>query len=115
MIIIFCSDQRGLQFKPTKVTVDFEQELQEGIRNVWADIEIVGCKFHLTQSWWWKFQAIGLSKKYRDKTSEIGKWLRNIFGMSFLNPEEVGDRFAIDFISKLPQNVKLYTFFDYIF
>ncbi|KAE9522740.1 hypothetical protein AGLY_016849 [Aphis glycines] len=60
-------------------------------------------------------KAVGLSKEYNDNTSDVGKWLGNIFGMPFLNPEEVGDCFAMDFISGMPQNNKLTTFSDYIY
>jgi len=45
-ITLYCSDH-GLQFKPTQVTVDFVQGLEEGIKHTWADIKIVGCRFHL--------------------------------------------------------------------
>lgn len=105
-IILYCSD-RDLQFKPTEVTVDFKLGLQVEIKHTWADIKNVGCKFHLAQSWWQKIATVGLSKEYKDKTSEISKWLGNIFEIPFLNPEEVGNCFAIDFISVMPQNNKL--------
>jgi len=111
-IILYCSDH-GLQFKPTQVTVDFVEGQEEEIKHIWADIKIVGCRFHLAQSWWRKI--VGLSKEYKDKTSEIGKWLGYIFGIPFLNSEEVGNCFAMDCISEMPQNDKLTTFSDYIF
>jgi len=49
-IILYFSG-RGLQFKPTKVTVDLRTS-QEGIKHgTWTDVEIVGYKFHVVQSW----------------------------------------------------------------
>ena len=38
----------------------------------------------------YQIQAVGLSKEYKDNTSDVGNWLGNIFGIPFLNPEEVG-------------------------
>ncbi|KAL4097204.1 hypothetical protein QTP88_022015 [Uroleucon formosanum] len=36
--------------------------------------------------------------------TEIGKWLRNIFGLSFLNVVEVGESYTDDFMSTIPEN-----------
>jgi len=41
--ITLCCSDHCLQFKPTQVTVNFEQGFQEGIKHTWADIKIVGC------------------------------------------------------------------------
>jgi len=71
--IICCySDHYGLQFKPTKITVDFEQGLQERIiKHTWADIEIVGYRFHVAQTWRRKHQTVDLNKEYKDYKSKI--------------------------------------------
>jgi hypothetical protein len=39
----------GAMFK--KVIVDFEIGIHNAMKAVWNDIEIFGCRFHLTQSW----------------------------------------------------------------
>lgn len=101
-----CSDH-GSQFKPTRIVVDYEKRLQEGIKRVWADIEIEGYRFHLARSWWRKTREVGLSNEYKDETSEIGKWLKNIFELPLLKPDKVGVCFAMDFISYMSQNCKL--------
>jgi hypothetical protein len=60
---------------------------------------IKGCRFHLDQSRWQKIQSLGLSIHYKDKDSEIGKFLTYIFGLPFLEPEMVGECFVIDLVS----------------
>ncbi|KAF0769066.1 MULE domain-containing protein [Aphis craccivora] len=37
--------------------------------------------FHLTQSWWQHIQIFGLSIEYKNPKSEIGQWLKWIFGL----------------------------------
>lgn len=54
-----------------------------------------GCKFHPDQSWWWKILSLGLSTDYKDKDSDIGKFITYIFGLPFLKPEMVGECYAI--------------------
>ncbi|KAF0706152.1 Uncharacterized protein FWK35_00031893 [Aphis craccivora] len=61
------------------------------------------CRFHLSQSWYRKIQNLGLTTDYRSET-EIGKWLRNIFGLSFLNAVEVVESYTDDFIDYLVDN-----------
>jgi hypothetical protein len=39
---------------------------------------------------WKKIQQVGLAKEYKEKDSLTGKWIRHIFGLIFLKPEEVG-------------------------
>jgi formate/nitrite transporter FocA (FNT family) len=41
-------------------------------------------EFHLTQAWWRKMQKVGLSQEYKSSESEIGIWLKSIFGIAFL-------------------------------
>jgi len=45
---------------------------------------------------------------YKDESSEIGKWLHNIFGLLFLNPEDV-----MYFMSECPIDEKPQKFADY--
>lgn len=58
-LIMLYFSEHGLQFKPTKVNVDFKQGLYEGIKHVWANTVTVGCRFHHAQSWCRKIQAVG--------------------------------------------------------
>jgi hypothetical protein len=51
--------------------------------------EIQCCRFHLGQSWWRKVQKLGLSKEYKEKDCDIGKWLASFFGLPFLDASDI--------------------------
>lgn len=51
---------------------------------------------------------------YKNHDSEIGKWLGHVFGLPFLDAEEVQDCFVFDFISDKPVCDKLTKFCDYL-
>jgi hypothetical protein len=38
-------------FSPVKFTVDFELAIHKATDYVWSNTTIIGCRFHLTQSW----------------------------------------------------------------
>jgi hypothetical protein len=54
------------------------------------------------------------SNQYRQNNSEEGKWLNHIFGIFFLNPEEIGDWFFEDLIGTMPSGEKYQQFADYL-
>jgi hypothetical protein len=78
---------------------DFEQLIHNAINEMFPLCKIIGCRFHLSKPWYRKIQNLGLSTDYKSET-EIGKWLHNIFGLSFLNTVEVGESYTDDFMSK---------------
>ncbi|KAL4135073.1 hypothetical protein QTP88_006730 [Uroleucon formosanum] len=51
---------------------------------------------------------------YRRSKTEIRKWLRNIFSLSFLNAVEVGESYTDDFMSTIPENHAVHEFSDYL-
>lgn len=104
----------GLRLSPLKCTVDFEYAIHKAIQTVWPNTEIIGCRFHVTQSWWRNVQQFGLATHYKDNTSDIGKWIHYTFGLLFLNPEEVGDCFVEDLMTDCPVNDKLQKYCDYL-
>jgi len=59
-------------------------------------------------------QSLGLSTDYKNKDSEIGKFLTHIFGLPFLEPEMVGECFAIDLFSIQPSTAKIQLLCDYL-
>jgi hypothetical protein len=46
--------------------------------------------------------------------TDISKWLHHFFGLAFLNPEDVGDSFAVDLIPDMPVDNKVQVFADYV-
>ena len=52
--------------------------------------------------------------KQEEGESEVGKWLKGIFGIAFLNPEEVQDCFVEDFMAVAPQDKCCTEFADYL-
>jgi hypothetical protein len=107
-----CKDL-GLHFSLSNITVDFERAIINAFSEMWTQTNISGCRFYLTQSWYRKIQEIDLSSEYKDESSKIGKWLHNIFGLLFLNPEDVSDCFIDDFMSECPIDERLQKFADY--
>jgi hypothetical protein len=85
-----------------------------GAKNVWPDIIIKGCRFHLGQAWWRKLQNLGLSIHYCDNVSEIRQILKNIFGLPILNEHDIEISFTEDFMSFKPDDEKLNQFLDYL-
>jgi hypothetical protein len=57
----------------------------------------MGCRFHLGQPWFRAIQKFGLVTKYKDPEDKTTKWMRYLFGLPYLDPEEVDDCFALDF------------------
>jgi len=56
---------------------------------------------------------LGFSKDYCNQT-EIGLFLKNIFGLPLLNEEDVENCIIEDFISIMPKHEKLDEFIDYL-
>jgi hypothetical protein len=75
--------------------------------------KILECRFQLSQLWYRKIKNLGLSTDYKSET-EIRKWLRNIFGLSFLNAIEFGESYTDDFKSTIPENYTVKEFSDYL-
>jgi hypothetical protein len=96
------------------VVADFEVGIQNAALAIWPEINVTGCRFHLAQSWFRKIQNLGLVKEYTDSESEIGRWIKYLFGLPFLSPEEVSDCFAFDFAEIQPEDSKITALADYL-
>lgn len=106
-------EKYGLTFEPRQIFVDFEKAIHLALRWVWPDVKVSGCRFHLHQAWYRKIRSIGLSSNYETKT-EIGIWLKNTLGLTYLNPNEVEDCFVFDLMSYKPESELLDKFCDYL-
>lgn len=114
MIIIDLCEKKNIIFNPKIVVADFEKAIHISATKVWPKVRMVGCRFHLTQAWWRKIQEIGLVTEYRDKKSELGKWLHLFFALPFLDPAEVSDAFVENIMAEQPNDPRIVAFTDYI-
>nr|CAI5824211.1 unnamed protein product [Callosobruchus analis] len=103
----------GLLFRPGKDVSDFEKAIHSGILQCFPTTEIIGCRFHLSQAWWRKIQTLGLTVEYKDTSSIVGRYLHYFFGLTFLDPHEVGDAF-VELMEELPQDRRISEFCDYL-
>ncbi|VDI17273.1 Hypothetical predicted protein [Mytilus galloprovincialis] len=94
--------KRRHTLQPKAVHVDFEERVMKVMKDFFPSIEIKCCRFHLGQAWWRKIQKVGLSQQYKELDSDISKWLKGIFGIAFLAPDEVADCFVEDFMAVVP-------------
>jgi hypothetical protein len=74
-LLIAACRERNLVLQPEVFHIDFEYAMHSAILTKFPNSTISCCHFHLGQSWWRKIPAVGLSVEYKDKSSEIGKWL----------------------------------------
>ena len=96
-LIMLCQE-RKFEFCPSVIHVDFEERVMVVMRALFPSTDIKCCRFHLAQAWWQKIQSLGLSKEYKDCSTDIGTWLNRFFGLPFLPYREVEDAFVEDMI-----------------
>lgn len=107
-------DNRNLVFQPKTFVADFEIAIRSAAKLVWSNITMVGCRFHLGQAWYRKIQECGLSIVYKKQDTEISKWLRLNFGLSFLKPEDVAECFVLDVLPNMPADKRVFKFVEYL-
>jgi hypothetical protein len=91
----YCTE-KNLVPAPKTIHIDFEKAMHKAISSIFPNTSIMCCRFHLGQNFWRKNQSLGLSALYKDKSSDVGKWLSKFFGLPFLSENEVKDSFAED-------------------
>ena len=106
--------KREIDFSPKAINVDFEIATHNAFRHFFPDIEIRGCNFHLKQAWLRKAIELGLKKDYEDKDSDVHFWLRILFGLPFLRPDQVPGFFMIDIASVSPLDSRTELFEQYL-
>lgn len=87
------SQAYAVKHLPKEAVVDFEISIHNALTQIWTNIKITGCRFHLTQAWYRQIQKLGLTQSYKDDKSDVGKWLHYCFGLLFLEPTEVDNYF----------------------
>ena len=104
----------GIAFQPQDVTLDFKKATHATAKSIWHQIRIKGCHFHLSQAWYRKIASLGLSDAYKTADSDIGVWLKQFFGLSFLSAHEIQDCFTFDLMDDAPANNRCEAFGDYV-
>jgi hypothetical protein len=112
-LLIAACRERNLVLQPEVFHIDFEYAMHSAILTKLPNSTISCCRFHLGQRWWRKIQAVGLSVEYKDKSSEIEKWLTHFFGLPFLPTNDIEDCF-VDLMADAPLNDKCSKLADYI-
>ncbi|XP_025424074.1 uncharacterized protein LOC112693292 [Sipha flava] len=99
---------------PQLLFLDFEVGVHTAASNVFKNIKIKACQFHLCQAWYRKINSIPiLHKEYKDKNSEIKKWLKMFFGLPYLPENLISDAFN-DILSEAPKLKKCTEFANYV-
>ncbi|XP_025410787.1 uncharacterized protein LOC112683834 [Sipha flava] len=96
--------------------VNFEKSVHNAVLQIFPYCKITCCNFHLGQNWFRHIQQHKLlSSEYLNNDSEVGKWMKCFFGISYLPPDEVSDGFC-DLMSIAPSTTSknISIFFDYI-
>jgi len=99
---------------PKKIILDFEIAVYQAIFEIFQETEVFGCRFHLGQAWYRKIQNLGYAPQFNSANGDVGKWLVYIFGLPFLNPEEVAECFTDYFMADKPENTAITEFCDYL-
>lgn len=107
------SEQFELKLNPQKVILDFEVAIHKAVTATWPTAAIVGCRFHLAQSWYRKITKLGLTTMYRG-SDDAAKWLQHLFGLPYVHPDKVGQCFAEDFMADLPKGEQYVKLADYL-
>ena len=92
MLIIECK-KVGVDIKESlamgHIMIDFELAMVNAIKEK-LQCTVVGCRFHLGQSWQRQIGKKGLATDYVSKDSPEGSWLRGLFGLSLIPDLIVG-------------------------
>ena len=108
-----CAEETfNLTCSPKRVFFDFEAAAISGFKEVFPDVPIKLCRFHLSQSLYRKIGNLHLVENYKAR-DVMGKWLVMFFGLSLVTPEEVEDCYAFDIMPDLPDDDRTIAFADY--
>ena len=69
-------ERRKLRLAQPKNQAEFHS-MHVTVTNLFQDVVIKSCRFHLGQAWWRKIQALGLAKEYKKNVPDISKWLHH--------------------------------------
>ena len=104
--------ERNFNLQPKLIHVYFELTMHTVLNDVFPVLNLKCCRFHLGQAWYRKMQNLGLSQDYQD--IEIGKCLKQSFGLHFFDPTEVEDCLVEDYMASAPQDERCIKYAEYL-
>ena len=113
-LIVEISSFIGVSFIPLKFHVDLEQAAHIALQSRFPHCQIAACQFHLAQSWWRRIAKLGMTEAYTNADSPTGQWLKLLFGLPALPPDEVEPFFTMQLLSRKPDDTKLDDMISYI-
>lgn len=93
--------QKILEYEPTlkpqSVLCDFEVSSINALKDVFPDVTVAGCSFHLAQNLWRKIQKHNLTELYRD-SADIRVRCKMLLALSYVPERDV--QFAFEILSE---------------
>lgn len=86
-VLDYCETQE-LYPEPSTILCDFEQGVIKALRQVFGELNIRGCFYHLTQATWRKIQELGLDPKYH-LDEDFKLFCGQLDGLAFLPLEDM--------------------------
>ena len=111
-LILEAITTKGMQWKPQKITIDFEKSVINCVSNIFPSTKIQGCYFHFSQSVWRKVQGLGLVKEYKTQES-VRKWVKRIAALPFVPEDRISDVFIYN-MENAPDVAQAQEFHDYM-
>ena len=84
------------------MNLDFEPACMKAFKKIFPNSTVRGCRFHIAQAWQRKFREMGFQKIYNSGKGPIAKFLKSLFGIPCLPPDEVTEFFKEEFSKNAP-------------
>ncbi len=102
LLKVLCHDVCCTNLLVEYFSADFEKGAHNAVLAELLQCHLCCCAFHLIQVWFHRLQKTCTNfKQCEDQELEEGKWLKRLFGLSYLPGDEVEDTFS-DLISVTP-------------
>lgn len=88
-----CMELFGFDANPQAMLMDFEKATMNAVTQVFGNIRLHGCFFHLCQSTWRKVQNLGLVQAY-ENDADVKLFCGMLDGLAFLPTDEVTNGMA---------------------
>ncbi|CAI6365952.1 unnamed protein product [Macrosiphum euphorbiae] len=112
-IVDLCFKMTNRVLNITNLHLDFELGAHKAVVEMFLQVNIIGCRFHLGQSWWRKINSESkLRNTYKNSDDALGNWLKMFFGLQFIKHDKVEDAF-VELIAVCPNEEIDQMFLDY--